>query len=226
MSSHSNRLRNDLSNSAGSQLTKYHKVSQKKIISLAFMVATFSNLSRFYTMTIKRCFVTYLCVRHGILLFFWAGILTDPHKQASICLDEEDFKKKKLKLQQFLLFSVALLFSQTFEPSRRQENPLLRMRWVKLTWICTWNVFLSLWGPFVLHSRRLYSPKTPLIRLTRTKRFWWQFSTQLWRWVSFSFLVFFMTMRKLWLLLLMIVFSDINGLVIKKKNISFPSITS
>ena len=46
------------------------KVLQKKISSLAFMVATFSNLSRFYTMTIKRCFVTYLCVRHGILLFF------------------------------------------------------------------------------------------------------------------------------------------------------------
>ena len=58
------------------------------------MVATFSNVSRFYTRVIKRCLVTYLCVRHGILLLFWAGILTDPHKQASICLDEEDFKKK------------------------------------------------------------------------------------------------------------------------------------
>lgn len=130
--------------------------------------------------------------------------------------------RKKLKLQQVLLFSVALLFSQTFKPSRRQENPLLRMRQVKLTRIYTWNVFLSLWGPFVLHSRRLYSPKTPLIRLTRTKRFWWQFATQLWSWVSFSFLAFFMTMRKLWLLLLMIVFSEINRLVIKRKNVFVP----
>lgn len=31
------------------------------------------------------------------------------------------------------------------------------MREVKLTWIYTWNLFLSLWGPFVLHSRRLLS---------------------------------------------------------------------
>ena len=124
MSSRSNRLRNDLSNSAGSQLTKYHKMSQKKIISLAFMVATFSNLSRFYTMTIKRCFVTYLCVRHGILLFFWAGILTNPHKQASICLDEEDFKKKKSKITtipslfcRFVIFSNFWTKQETRKPA-------------------------------------------------------------------------------------------------------------
>lgn len=78
------------------------------------MVATFSNVSRFYTMTIKRCFVTYLCVSHGILLFFCAGILTDPHKQASICLDEEDFKKKDkitTSLSHFCRFRIFSHFS-------------------------------------------------------------------------------------------------------------------
>ena len=129
--------------------------------------------------------------------------------------------RKKLKLLQVLLFSVALIFSQTLNQAGDKKTRSCACvksnehGFIHGTCFCRCGGLLS----FIAV---VYSPKTPLIRLTRTKRFWWQFATHLWSWVSFYFLAFFRTMRKLWLLLLMIVFSEINRLVIKRKNIFVP----
>lgn len=134
MSSRSNRLRNDLSYSASSQLTKYSKGVAKENQLFGINGTTFSNFARFYSITMKRCFVTYLSVRHSILLFFWACILTDPHKQASICLDEEDFKKKNYnKSFSFLSLSYFLKILKQ-ECGTKKSAPVHTLSQINMDW--------------------------------------------------------------------------------------------